>query len=501
MRRPPLATRSIPAFLALVATAAACDGGTSPRGPGAIAVSSLAQSPDAFFEYGISIDNSTPRMTFVGQLLNFTQTGMAHGAHSVTVTNAPPACTGIGAKSVSLEGDDTAAVIFTISCPRTTGDMNVVVATTGSDFDPNGYLVLINQQPVAVVPVNGSTTVQFITVGTYTVSLADVATNCTAPATQTVTVTAGGAVTVNFAVTCAAVGVLKFVTTASGEDRDPDGLLVQIDNGTAVRIPRTATTNVRVAVGTRTYTLSDIQPNCTTGSTTGTHTLAAGDTVTINATLTCTTIPIGTVGTTATDPAADTLPNSGGSISSYDILGINGRYTPGFLVMVVRFQKPVMSPHTGAEAALYGYIDFDVDENSGTGKPAFINDFGGNSTQGADYYLTFFVNDSVSAQLVRTPSGNGIGFDGGRVRVRYEGDSLVVLLPLNKVGGDDGRMSATMVLGVGERPTDIAPNTGQIVVVPPAPLMAGRAAVRVSEPVTTKPTFIRPTPGKWRPKP
>lgn len=500
MRRHRLIRRPIPIFLALVALAAACDS-TSPRGPGAIAVSSMAQSQDNFFEYGISIDNGTPRMAFTGQPLNFTQTGMAHGDHQVSVTGLPTACTGTGARNVSLNGDDTAAVIFTITCPRVSGDVTVTAATTGTDLDPNGYLVLINDSPAAQVSSNGTTTLRFLPPGSYSVSLADVAPNCTVPPAQTVTVTAGGTATVNFAVTCAAVGVLKFVTSATGQDRDPDGLLVQIDNGSAARLPANATTNVRVPVGSRTYTLSDIQPNCTTGSTTGTHTVAAGDTVTINADLACTAIPMGTVGSTATDPAADTLPNpSNNSVSSYDILGVTGRYSPGFLVLVVRFNKAVINPSTGAAGAVYGAIDFDVDENSATGKTAFVNGFGGNSTQGADYFVDLFDSDSVSAQLVRTPSNSGAAFDAGRVRVRYEGDSMVVQLPLNKVGGDDGKMSVTFLHGTLDRPTDIAPNAGQIVVQPATPILAQRATL-TREAVATTPIFVRQTPGKWGRKP
>jgi hypothetical protein len=503
MRRRRLVRRPIPIFLTLVALATACDS-TSPRGPGAIAVSSIAQSQDNFFEYGISIDDGTPRVAFAGQSLNFTQTGMAHGDHEVSVTGLPAACTGTGAKNVSLRGDDTAAVIFNIACPRVTGDINVTAATTGTDLDQNGYLVLINQTPAAQVPANGTSVVRFLQPGTYTVSLTDVATNCTLPPAQTVTLTAGGTPTVNFAITCAAVGVFKFVTSTAGADRDPDGLLVQIDNGTAVRLPANATTNVRAAIGTRTYSLSDIQPNCSSSATTGTQTLAAGDTVTVNATLTCVAIPMGTVGTTVSDPAADTLANEDNlPIAAYDILGVNARYTPGFLILVVRFNKAVSSPSTEEDAALYGYIDFDVDESAATGRPPLVNigDFGGSSTQGVDYYLDFFLNDTASAQLVRSPSSTGGGFNGGRVRVRYEGDSLVVQLPLNKIGGDDGKLSVTMLLGVGNRPTDIASNSGQIVVQPPPAVMAARTAVRVREPVTTTPEFARPTPGTWRRKP
>lgn len=491
--------RSLVALGALATALWSCDESTDPRGPGSISVSAQVQSQDNFFEYGISVDDGTPRRAFVGQTLFFTENGLAHGEHTIEVVDVPQACTGTAAKSVTLRGDDTAAVIFNIACPRTTGDLRFTVTTTGTDIDENGYVLTVDGLPGPTMPANGSITFNNVPPDSYTFGLTGAEPNCTLPPDQTVNITAGQLTQVNFTVTCAPVGVLRFITSVSGADRDPDGMLVTVDAATR-RIPSSGTTNVRVAVGTRTYTLTDRQPNCAaTGPTTGTHTLAAGDTVVVTTGLDCAAIPAGTAGTTTlTENAADTLPNAAPP-GAYDILAVRTRYTPGFMILSVRFQKTVETPANFTETAQYGWIEFDVDESSATGKAPFINSFGGSSTQGGDYFVDFFDTDTAAVQLIRTPTTSGPAFDGGRVRVRYDADSLVLFVPLEKLGNDDGKMTVTMVLGNGLRPTDIAPNTGQGTVQPPAPMLAARAGNMTRITLDPTPKSPAPTPGTWKP--
>jgi hypothetical protein len=453
-------------------------------------------SQDNFFEYGIAIDNGTPTRANVGQVVNFTQNGLAHGNHTVTVVDVPPACTGTAARTVALQGNDTATVAFNIQCPRTTGDVRLNVTTTGSDLDTD-YVLTLNGSPGPVIPANGSVTYTGFPPGTFTFGLLDVETNCAAPPDQQATVVVGQLTTISFAITCAPVAVLRFVSTVTGADRDPDGLLVTVDN-VASRIDAGATTHVRIPIGTRTYTTSDLQPNCNaTGATTGTHTVAAGDTVTINLALSCAAIAAGAAGTaTLVEAAGDTTARPAGAPGGYDILGMKVRYAPGFMILAFRFHKNVLSPATDDIAALYGILEFDVDENASTGGQPFINSFGGNSTQGVDYAADFFLTDTASVQLIRTPGGD-IGFDAGLVRVRYDADSLVMFVPLSKLGNDDGKMTVTMVFGTGDRPTDIAPNTGQGTVQPPTPLLAARAGTS-GRVVLGQTRIVLPKPGTWK---
>lgn len=502
MSRSRTATAGAVLFVLLVP---GCDS-TAPRGPGAITVSSIAQAPDNFFEYGIAIGKSTPRRAFVGETVLFTQTGLAHGAHEVSLVGVPTNCTGAGARTVNLRGDDTATVAFNITCSRVTGDLRVTVATTGVDLDPNGYLLTANGVIAASLPINGSTTFGFVTPGTYTLGLAGVAANCTASAAQQVTVSAGQLASASFTVTCAAVGVLRFVTSVSGEDRDPDGALVSVDNAPGTRIPLSATTNVRVAAGTRSYALGDVQPNCAiTGPATGTHTFAGGDTVTITLAADCTTIPMGEVGTTHSEASVDTLANEDNNPNpAHDVVTVRGRYTPGFLIVVLRFARSVI-PATGQHpGALYGFVELDADENVATGFPEpFINGYGGSATQGVDYGLLLHQMDSVSMTLVKVNTAPEPAIIAGRVRARFDTDSVVVFLPLNKLN-DDGKLTLTATVGTLDRATDIVPNSGQILLQPPAapasPLVAARAEHAVIVPANPE-RIERPKAGTWKPKP
>jgi hypothetical protein len=478
MSRSRKAGRSLSALFALTVGVWSCDESTAPRGPGSISVSSQVQSQDAFFEYGISIDNGTPRRAFVGQTLLFTENGLAHGEHTISVVDVPSACTGKGSRTVTLQGDDTASVIFNIACPRTTGDLRFNVTTTGVDIDQDGYELTIDGGPGPILMPNSSVTFNNVPPDSYTFGLTDVASNCTTPAAQTVTVSVGELTTVNFNITCAAVGVLRFMTSISGEDRDPDGLLVSVDNVTTA-IAASGTANVRVPVGTRTYQLSDQQPNCTlTGPATGTHTFAGGDTVTVTLSASCTAIPMGTMVSSVSEAAGDTFPKPTNSpFASHDITTITSRHTPGFFILVIRFGKSIVAGGPDNPAGLWGYVEIDLDENAATGYPAFVDqdEFGGSTAQGVDFGLIFHSIDSVSMIVANLPTPPSPATLAGRVRSRFESDSLTLFLPLNKLG-DDRKFTLSTGLGPADRVSDIGPNSGSVAVQLPASIVAVRSS-------------------------
>src|SRR5207247_10634259 len=97
---------------------------------------------------------------------------------------------------------------FSVSCAPVgsgSGSLTVTTSTTGYNLDPDGYTVTIdgtNSEPIAT---NGSVTFT-APAGANPVALSGVAANCTSRRAnpQTVTVTAGGAATTTFAVTCGA---------------------------------------------------------------------------------------------------------------------------------------------------------------------------------------------------------------------------------------------------------------------------------------------------------
>lgn len=257
---------------------------------------------------------------------------------------------------------------------------------------------------------------------------------------------------------------------------------------------------ISVPVGTHTYAIADVQPNCTlSGAASGSVTLAVGDTVTVNADATCSAIGLGTVGTAVSDPAADTLPNMSGNASpALDLIGATTRYASGWFILVLHFTKPVLSSAGDEPTGLNGYIDLDVDENVNTGFAPAVNFFGGSAQQGSDYAVILFEADSVSVQLVKA---TGISSSSaGRVRAKFEGDSVIISIPLAKLGGDDGNLTVTTVIGTADRATDIAPNSGMITARVPSSIVMQKSTLRQHQaPERETGAPLQRSFGKWRP--
>jgi hypothetical protein len=92
--------------------------------------------------------------------------------------------------------------------PPTTGDLTVTTSTTGASLDPDGYTVTVeavtSADPSDHVATNGTVTFFGLEAGDYTVTLSDVASNCTVVGDnpQGVTVPAGDAAATFFEVVC-----------------------------------------------------------------------------------------------------------------------------------------------------------------------------------------------------------------------------------------------------------------------------------------------------------
>ena len=483
-------------FLAGLTVAGACES-TPPRGPGSILISAprVTAEPAVMPTYRIRVDGGSPTTLTFFETVSYVVNGLAHGDHVVTVDGLASACSvEDNPRTVRLRGDDTALVVFDIECARTSGDIRVSVTTTGPDPD-NGYNITFNGTMGPFVNANGITTLQYVPAGTYSIGLGGVAPNCTGGAAQSVTVTPGATTTVNLTVTCSSAALLRVVTSATGTDRDADGLLFALNGAGPVRAT-VGTTTLRVAAGSHSWAITDVQPNCTLGeASTGSLTIAPGDTVTLNAALTCSTIGYGVAGTVATEVAGDTLGNSTGNVNAaHDVLQVSTRYASNWLILVLRFARPVGAVGLSSPGGMLGTIDLDVDESSATGIPPLANSYGGTGQQGVDYSIALY---DVTADGVRIRR-NSLSMDtvSHRAPLALEGDSVVIRVPLAKLGGDDGNMTVTTIIGTFDRPTDIVPNSGVIVARPAgAPAVA---AAQISTPVSAS---VRKQPAAtWPPR-
>jgi hypothetical protein len=442
-----------------VAVLASCDS-SAPQGLGTLAVKSLAQSVEPFvFEYGVVVDSEPARTAFLGQTLFFFTPATAQGDHIVSTTGLPAVCSGGASKTVSVQPGDTVAVEFSILCARTTGDINVTVTTTGSNIDADGYRIIIDSVFNTRSDANGVKLVKWQPVGTRRVSLDEVAGNCSATPAQTKSVTAGATTDFAFSVTCAPVGFLKVVSTISGSDPDPDGTLL-LFGSSGFRIPPSGTTVQRVNTGFYNYGIFDETPNCALGvSKFGATTITAADTATVYVSLSCSLVGAGVEGLAVMDPVGDTLAAEASVQKAHDIVGLSARYAPGWLLIVVRFANPITAKALSLPNGLFGNIDLDLDENLATGRQPLVNTAGGSAQQGVDYSVSLFDGDINSAELhiVGVPPLAVVG----RVRTVYTGDSVVVQVPLDKIG-DDGNMTLSAIFGTAQRITDIVPNAGRL---------------------------------------
>ncbi|CAN5903252.1 hypothetical protein BH11GEM1_BH11GEM1_34000 [soil metagenome] len=156
---------------------------------------------------------------------------------------------------------------------------------------------------------------------------------------------------------------------------------------------------------------------------------------------------------TLIDPAGDTLPAS--SIlnpPAHDLLSMRGDFKRDSLILTMTFAAPVTSAAAGGATAVFGYIEFDIDENGRTGDAPLSNTFGASAAGGIDYIITLIGNNTTTVRVVE-PGGVST-----TAAVAYSGNTLVIRIPMQALGNDDGRFAVVGAVGTLDRPTDVFPN-------------------------------------------
>jgi dipeptidyl aminopeptidase/acylaminoacyl peptidase len=175
----------------------------------------------------------------------------------------------------------------------TEGTLEVITSTTGSDLDPDGYWLTVDEGAASPIAPNSADTVVSLNAGTHTVTLASVASNCVLGGEnpRTVDVAAGGMARLRFEVACsqAAPGAVRVSVSTTGDDLDPDGYEVALDGGT----PKPLVTNGSMSIagvtpGDHEIALSDVADNCElSGTNPLTATVVSGATTNTTFTVTC----------------------------------------------------------------------------------------------------------------------------------------------------------------------------------------------------------------------
>ena len=147
-----------------------------------------------------------------------------------------------------------------------TGSARVIVTTSGPGADTTShYSVSVDGGTSRLIAPNGSVTIDGVSVGTHTVTLAGTPNNCAVDQDpRTVTISAGATATVPFAVSCVTLtGYLKINTVTTGADLDPDGYVIIVDYQTAQLLAvNSAVVIASLAVGSHSVTLSGVAGNC-----------------------------------------------------------------------------------------------------------------------------------------------------------------------------------------------------------------------------------------------
>ena len=155
-----------------------------------------------------------------------------------------------------------------------------------------------------------------------------------------------------------------------------------------------------------------------------------------------------------TDPVGDTLPAVPFTFrSAIDLVGLRGDFKRDSLIVTATFSGPVSAGDLAANSVL-GYLEFDIDDNRSTGEGSISNAYGATANVGIEYWLGLFSQTGTTVTLFGLLSDT-------TVAATYSGNTIVVRVPMRKLGNDDGNFTVVGVIGTFERATDFFPNAGQ----------------------------------------
>jgi hypothetical protein len=199
----------------------------------------------------------------------------------------------------------------------TTGALQVVTNTTGSELDSDGYTLTVDDVETGAIGPAAQRTIAELEPGAHEIALADVSANCEVQGQnpRTVSVVAGETVNETFAVLCVqpppVTGGLSVTTTTSGVSPDPDGYTATVDGNDAGAIAAEGSLAVPdLGAGDHLVGLAGVAANCTVeGANPRTAAVVAGVVVSVAFGIECEAPPPGsgtlTVTTSTSGDGAD----------------------------------------------------------------------------------------------------------------------------------------------------------------------------------------------------
>ena len=185
--------------------------------------------------------------------------------------------------------------------------------------------------------------------------------------------------------------------------------------------------------------------------------------------------PGGTTTATANDPTGDFF---GAGATQLDMTSMTITRDTGGIDVALNFTAAVLSPVSGNANAVFGYVDFDVDQDTSTGLGSIVDVFRpdtGSTRLGVDFVLDLFTyNADSTVNILDT-----LGAIRGQVRPVFNGSRISVRIRRSLFGGDDGFVNAAVIIGTNAEPTDITPNNGHLRVGGTGPVAPYRPAASI----------------------
>ncbi len=144
------------------------------------------------------------------------------------------------------------------------------------------------------------------------------------------------------------------------------------------------------------------------------------------------------------------------------------------LVVLLDFAQEVVPDDIGGPNTVFGYLEFDTDQDPATGVLSWTDylrppELPGSTGMGSDFYVVIGASATPTEYTVWQ---SGVG-PTGTIMPAFDVDVIVFEIPAALLGGDDLALNIATIVGTEQEPTDIAPNDGHLSTsVPPALLMA-----------------------------
>ena len=183
--------------------------------------------------YTLSVDGGTPQP--IGASATIPIPDLPPGDHTVGLAGVAANCTveGDNPRSVAVAGEATVPADFTVTCSTILGSLQVATTTTGSSPDPDGYSLSVDGGAPLVVGSNATVPVEGLLVGSHTVVLSGIASNCHVDGENPRSIdVVAGSTPVGFTVSClGSDALIAFFSNAVGLG----AIFVVNPNGTGLR--------------------------------------------------------------------------------------------------------------------------------------------------------------------------------------------------------------------------------------------------------------------------